>query len=89
MGFHLPWQLGEFVCYDLNKVFSMAGMKTDREVCGQQSGCACRFLPADAGIPGFLRFHKYKEEIMDGEQVNPDSVIIKQSEFLPVLRAGG
>jgi isopenicillin-N N-acyltransferase-like protein len=27
-----PWQLGQFVAYDLKKIFAMKGMQTDHEV---------------------------------------------------------
>jgi isopenicillin-N N-acyltransferase-like protein len=39
-----PYQLGEYVCYDLSKVFSSyAGMKTDQEICEQSLN-----IPADS-----------------------------------------
>jgi len=84
-----PWQLGKFVCYDLNKVFSLAGMKTDREVSDSSLD-----VPADSFLltpeyQGFLRFHKYKEEILDGHPVDPDSVIESNPNFYQSYELAG
>ena len=84
-----PWQLGKFVCYDLNKVFSMTGMKTDQEVCDSNLD-----VPADPFLltpeyQGFLRFHKYKEEILGGYPVNPDSVVNSNPDFYQSYELAG
>jgi predicted choloylglycine hydrolase len=84
-----PWQLGKYVCYDLNKVFSLAGMKTDQEIRDSSLD-----VPADSFLltpefQGFLRFHQYKEEIMNGRPVDPDSLISSNPEFYQSYELAG
>ncbi len=84
-----PWQLGKYVCYDLNKVFSLAGLKTNREVCDSSLD-----VPADPFLQtvqyqDLLRFRKYKEEIINGIAVNPDSLISCNPEFYQAYELAG
>jgi isopenicillin-N N-acyltransferase-like protein len=70
-----PWQLGEFVCYDLDKVFSLSGMKINREIADSSLS-----LPADSFLLTnqyrlFLQFRAFKKEISEGKEVSPDSLI--------------
>jgi isopenicillin-N N-acyltransferase like protein len=70
-----PWQLGKYVCYDLNKVFSLAGMKADREVADSSLE-----IPADSFLQSqdfrnFENFSGYKKEIARGAWVDPDSLV--------------
>ncbi len=84
-----PWQLGEFVCYDLNKVFSLAGMKTNREIADSSLN-----LPADSFLQTnqyqlFLGFRRYKKEISEGKDVNPDSLILSNPNFYQSYQLAG
>lgn len=70
-----PWQMGQFVCYDLNKVFALAGMKQNREIYEPQYTIA-----ADSFIytGQFLNFEKYranKQLAHDGGRIIADSII--------------
>jgi len=70
-----PWQLGEFVCYDLDKVFLLSGMKINREIADSSLS-----LPADSFLLTnqyrlFLQFRAFKKEISEGKEVSPDSLI--------------
>jgi isopenicillin-N N-acyltransferase like protein len=84
-----PWQLGAFVCYDLNKVFLLAGMKTNREITDSSLN-----LPADSFLfskqyRNFLHFRNYKKELLDGVDVNPDSLIATNPQFYQVYQLAG
>jgi isopenicillin-N N-acyltransferase-like protein len=84
-----PWQLGEFVCYDLNKVFSLAGMKTNQEITDSSLN-----LPADSFLLTnqyrlFLDFRRYKKEIIEGKEVNPDSLIFSNPNFYQSYQLAG
>jgi hypothetical protein len=84
-----PWQLGKYVCYDLNKVFSRAGMKTDQEISDSSLN-----IPADPFLltpeyQGFLRFHRYREEVRDGGLVDPDSIIASNPRFYQSYELAG
>ena len=70
-----PWQMGEFVCYDLKKVFALAGMKQNREIYEPQYTVA-----ADSFIysPRFLQFEKYHNNKLlahDGGKIIADSIV--------------
>ena len=70
-----PWQLGEYVCYDLNKVFSLAGMKTDQEIADTSQN-----IPADSFLltnqyQRFLQYRADRKIIGDGGMVDPDSLV--------------
>lgn len=70
-----PWQMGQFVCYDLKKVFALAGIKQNKEIYEPQYNIA-----ADSLIyaPQFLQFKKYrhsKQIAQDGGTVIADSVV--------------
>ncbi|HTL08923.1 MAG TPA: C45 family peptidase [Chitinophagaceae bacterium] len=70
-----PWQLGEYVAYDLNKVFALSGMKENREIAD-----SALTLPADSflqtqGYKDFTRFRQFKQRLADGGQVDPDSLV--------------
>ena len=70
-----PWQMGQFVCYDLKKVFALTGMKQNREIYEQQNNIA-----ADSFIysNNFIRFEKYRDNKLiahDGGNIIADSIV--------------
>ena len=76
-----PWQLGEYVAYDLNKVFALKGMNTDREVIDSSL-----IVPADSFLltndyRNFVLFRNMKQRILDGGTVNADSLVASNPEF--------
>ncbi len=84
-----PWQLGEFVCYDLNKVFSLKGMKSNQEISDSRLN-----IPADSFLLTdqyrlFLDFRRYKKEISEGKEVNPDSLIKSNPNFYQAYQLAG
>ena len=76
-----PWQLGAYVCYDLKKVFALAGMKTDREISDSNLEVpADPFLQTDS-FRHFELFSRYKKEISDGLFVSPDSLVASNPNY--------
>ncbi|MDE3247136.1 MAG: peptidase C45 [Bacteroidota bacterium] len=76
-----PWQLGSYVCYDLKKVFQLAGMRENHEIADTALN-----IPADSFLQtpayrDFLRFRGYKQQIAEGMQVNPDSIVQSNPEY--------
>lgn len=76
-----PWQLGEYVCYDLKKIFAMHGMQRNAELYDSS-----RNVPADSFLftPSFHEFEKYrqmKQDIADGKPVNTDSLVASNPHF--------
>lgn len=70
-----PWQLGQFVAYDLNKVFALKGLKENREIRD-----SVLTIPADSFLltndyKNFVRFLSYKQQIAEKKDVNIDSLI--------------
>ena len=84
-----PWQLGEFVCYDLEKVFSMNGMKTNVEIMDSSLN-----LPADSFLLTdqfqlFLKYRRYKKELSEGKEVNADSLIATNPNYYQAYQLAG
>ena len=84
-----PWQLGEFVCYDLEKVFSMNGMKTNREIMDSSLN-----LPADSFLLTdqfqlFLKYREYKKDLLEGKEINPDSLIATNPNYYQAYQLAG
>jgi len=84
-----PWQLGEFVCYDLEKVFSMNGMTVDREIMDSSLN-----LPADSFLLTdqfqlFLKYRRYKKDILEGNEINPDSLIATNPNYYQAFQLAG
>ena len=76
-----PWQLGAFVCYDLNKVFSLAGMKSDREISDSSLYVGADSLLFSRRFLDFTRFRAFRQLVQDGVTVPPDSIIANNPSY--------
>ncbi len=70
-----PWQLGQFVSYDLHKIFSMKGIKNNEEIIVDSLT-----IPADSFLltndcKNFFKFRSYKMKIDSGEYVDPANIV--------------
>jgi isopenicillin-N N-acyltransferase like protein len=84
-----PWQLGQYICYDLNKVFSLNGLQSDHEIADTSLN-----LPADSFLltkpfHQFLAYRQYRKTIQDGGEVNPDSVIALNPAYYQAYQLAG
>jgi isopenicillin-N N-acyltransferase-like protein len=77
-----PWQLGEFVCYDLNKVFALQGMKKDQEIMDSDLNIApdTAFLNS-LTYKNFIAYRAIVQRISNNQKVNPDSLIIDNPQY--------
>jgi hypothetical protein len=73
--------LGEFVCYDLNKIFALNGLTRDKEIYDSAST-----IPADSFIQtqqfkNFVQYRHYTQLLSDGKDINVDSMIADNPEY--------
>ena len=76
-----PWQLGEYVAYDLNKIFALHGLKQNHEVYDSSLT-----IPADTFLftqqfHEFVKYRQMKQMIADGKEVNLDSLVASNPQF--------
>jgi isopenicillin-N N-acyltransferase like protein len=83
-----PWQLGQFVCYDLNKIFSLS-LDNDIEISE-----ATLTIPADSFLlrkeyADAVNFNKYRFPFQSREDMSPDSLIKwNPNSYLSYMLAG-
>ncbi|MEO7620845.1 MAG: peptidase C45, partial [Chitinophagaceae bacterium] len=76
-----PWQLGEYVAYDLKKVFGLRGMKTNQEVAETNLNIAADSFLLTPKFRQFEAFRVFKQRIADGGDVNTDSLLATNPQF--------
>ncbi|MFI5155228.1 MAG: C45 family autoproteolytic acyltransferase/hydrolase [Chitinophagales bacterium] len=84
-----PWQLGEYVAYDLNKVFALAGMKKNQEIIDSGLNIKADSFVQTKAFAAFLEFRKYKQAIANGELVNIDSLLASNPSFYQTYLLAG
>ncbi|MDH7463822.1 C45 family autoproteolytic acyltransferase/hydrolase [Chitinophagaceae bacterium 26-R-25] len=76
-----PWQLGQFVCYDLNKVFAMHGMKENHEIVDSALTVPADSFISTSAFKDFVLYRSYKQRVADKESINIDSLITSNPEY--------
>ncbi|HEX3385856.1 MAG TPA: hypothetical protein VHS53_11735, partial [Mucilaginibacter sp.] len=76
-----PWQLGEFVCYDLEKVFALKGMKKDQEISDSDLTIPPDTLLNTQTFKDFEAYRNIAQRISDNKTVDPDSLIINNPQY--------
>jgi isopenicillin-N N-acyltransferase like protein len=76
-----PWQLGQYVAYDLKKVFALKGMKQDMEISDSSLTVAADSFLLTTAYKNFVAFRQFKQRIADGGEVNTDSLVATNPEY--------
>ncbi len=76
-----PWQLGKFVAYDLKKIFALKGLKKDIEIIDSNLTIAPDSFLLTKEYKNFITFRNLKQRIMDGGNVDTDSLIASNPNF--------
>ena len=76
-----PYQLGQYIAYDLHKVFALKGMKTNREIADSNLTIAADSFLLTPAYKQFETFRKFKQTILDGGEVNADSLVKVNPQF--------
>lgn len=76
-----PWQLGEYVAYDLNKIFALQGLKENKEIADSALAIAPDSFLLTPAYKNFIVFRTLKQHIQDGGKVNVDSLVAGNPEF--------
>lgn len=84
-----PWQSGEFVCYDLNKVFAMKGMKKDQEIADSSLNIPPDPIIKTKAFKDLLAYRNLLARISDGKEVYFDSLVITNPNYYNSYVAAG
>ncbi|WDF78232.1 C45 family autoproteolytic acyltransferase/hydrolase [Mucilaginibacter sp. KACC 22773] len=76
-----PWQLGEYVCYDLKKVFGLRGMKQDQEINEQNLTVPADTFLSTSQYKDFVNFRRMRQRVLDGESINTDSLVATNPQY--------
>ncbi len=76
-----PWQLGQFVAYDLNKIFGMHGLSANHEVYDSAQNIAADPFLQTKDYQSFVTYRELKEQIRQGKQVDIAALIASNPEF--------
>ena len=87
-----PWQLGEYVCYDLKKIFAMKGLAQDIEIASNEWNIAPDSFINTETFNRFLKFRNAKMTWMDRGEAYKTKVgdfIINNPEYYDAYRLAG
>ncbi len=76
-----PWQLGEYVAYDLNKIFAMQGMKDNNEIADSSLTIAADSFLLTPAYKNFEVFRNIKQQFLDGLNINTTALIASNPEY--------
>jgi hypothetical protein len=76
-----PWQLGEFVAYDLHSIFALHGLSENRELYDSTLTIPPDSFLLTTQFQQFEKFREYKRRIADGEAIDPDSLVASNPQF--------
>ena len=76
-----PWQLGQYIAYDLKKVFALRGLKQDIEISDSNLTIAADTFLLTAEYRNFDNFRKFKQRIADADKIDTDSLVASNPEF--------
>lgn len=69
-----PWQLGKFVCYDINRIFGLSP-DSNEEIREEARTIAADSFLLTKEYTDYLKFSRYRFPLYPKEGLNPDSVV--------------
>jgi len=84
-----PWQLGVYVCYNLDSVFSPGAMRINREIASHAEDIPADSFMKESAYLSFLKFREYKKAVSEGVRVDPDSLISSNPHFYQAYQLAG
>jgi isopenicillin-N N-acyltransferase like protein len=76
-----PWQLGQYIAYDLKKVFALRGLKQDMEIADSNLTIAPDPFLLTGEYKNFEQFRKFKQRLADGGSIDADSLVASNPQF--------
>ena len=76
-----PWQLGKFVAYNLDSIFSMKGLQYDHEVYDSTQTIAADPFLQTQDYQAFVAFRKIRTDIMDGKDADVKQLVNLNPEY--------
>src|SRR5205085_2243962 len=70
-----PWQLGEFICYDLNTVFNMKGLSSNHEIADTSLNIAADPFLQTAAFSDFISYRALAKQMMTDTTINPAQLV--------------
>lgn len=84
-----PWQMGEFVAYNLDSIFSMHGLKTNHELNDTTKTIAADPFLKTKDFRSFVTYRAMRAAIMNGEEVDVKAMVALDPEFYNVYLMAG
>ena len=76
-----PWQLGEYIAYDLNKIFAMKGLQQNHEIADAALTIKSDEFLQTTDYKSFIEFRKIKEKILNKETIDVAKFIKLNPEY--------
>jgi len=76
-----PWQLGAFMCYDLNKIFSMNGLESDIETSDNNFTIPPDTFLTTKAFSDFIAFRNMKRLLLKGNEIDPEKLVELNPEY--------
>jgi len=84
-----PWQLGQYVAYDLNKIFAMKGLQSNAEVCDSALNIAPDAFLQTKEFQQFTLFRELKQQVNDGKTIDVKQLIASNPEYFHTYELAG
>lgn len=76
-----PWQLGQYVAYDLHKIFALHGMKDNKEIADSSLTITADSFLLTPAYKNFVAFRNMKQKALDGDNINTAELVASNPEF--------